>query len=351
MKILIGEITSYKSIVIARYLKEMYPGIIILGYDYKKFSKFTHTKYCDSFFLVEYPPKNKLKHIQSLSEIIHKQKVDHFIPVDSGMYGEYVKSKKLFGKAFSYIGEFINYDQLHNKSKSQQLAKKLSIRIPKIYQSINDSEIPFVVKPTNLSSSKSVKYIFSEKQRRKLILNSKNEYVFQEYIKGVGCGYSVFAKDGKLIVGYGHKRLAELPTTGGSSVYRDNYENKIMEDIAIKILKSTNWSGFAMFEFKLTPQNELVFIEINPRIWGSINQGLQNGINYFESFFGSVTLENNNIKTYLSPLIYLSILKYLINFNIKPLIIFLRNFKKNRPDVSLIDDPKGWLSTIFRKIL
>ena len=95
------------------------------------------------------------------------------------------------------------------------------------------------------------------------------------------------------------------------------------------------------------------FIEVNPRIWGSVNQGLQNGINYFEPILGKVRLPINNIekKTFLSPYIYRILIKYLFNGQFKPLITFIENIKCNRADVSFFNDPKGWLSLILRKIL
>lgn len=351
MKILLGEISSYKSIVIAKFLKETYPEFIILGNDYKKFTKYISTRYCSSVLLVENPKRDKQKHIQTLSTIIKSNKIDLFIPVDSSMYGEYIKNKKLFGDAFSYVGEYSIYDKLHDKSKSQALAKILAIRIPKFYANIENSKIPFVIKPINQSSAKGVKYITSENQRTKVKLDSDKLFVYQEYVKGIGCGYSVFAKNGEIITGGGHIRLAELPISGGSSVYRANYYNEEMIAIAKKILKNTNWSGFAMFEFKLTPENEIVLIEVNPRIWGSINQGLQNGVNYFESLFGNKTIQTKReIKTYLSPAISISFFKYFFNFQFKPILTFLKNTRYNSVDVRFFNDPFGYLSMILRKL-
>ena len=117
--VLLGEISSYKSIVIAKFLKKVYPQLKIIGYDYKKFTRSIRTKYCDKIILVENPKQNKQNHISSLTEIIKTFNIDLFLPVDSGMYGEYVKFNNLLGSAFSYIGDFKTYDLLHDKSKSQ----------------------------------------------------------------------------------------------------------------------------------------------------------------------------------------------------------------------------------------
>ena len=111
------------------------------------------------------------------------------------------------------------------------------------------------------------------------------QMVCQEYVAGKGCGYSVYCRNGEILQEYGHLRLAEYPTSGGSSVYRMGFMHPNMRPIAQEILNRIPWTGFAMFEFKLTPDNELVLIEVNPRIWGSINQALQDGIPFFSDVF------------------------------------------------------------------
>jgi carbamoylphosphate synthase large subunit len=108
-----------------------------------------------------------------------------------------------------------------------------------------------------------------------------------------------------------------------------------------------------MIEFKYTPDNRLVLIEVNPRIWGSVNQGLQCGINYFEPIFGhgKLNYQQKEINTYLSPQIYTSLIQYLMKLNFKPLSKFISSIRKNKGDLSLMNDPKGFLSVIARKVL
>lgn len=350
--ILIGEISSYKAIVIAQYLKKNYSNIHISGYDYKPLVRMFHTKYCDEICIVENPSLQKSAHIKSISTIIKTKGIKTFIPVDSAMYEDYIKEKRLFNDALSYIGEVDNYKQLHNKFLSQRLANSMSIRTPRIYDNIQEAKIPFIIKPTNLSSSKGIKYVLNNFDIKKLKLIAEQDYIIQEYARGIGCGYSVFAVKGDIICGHGHIRLAELPISGGSSMYRENYHNPEMIQIAEKLLKATKWSGFVMFEFKLTDENELVFIEVNPRIWGSINQGLQNGVNYFEFLLGKINkqIQTKSIRTYLSPGIYFSLFAYMLKFNFNPVYKYFRNIRSNRVDVNLFTDFKGYISMLLRKI-
>lgn len=349
MKILIGDISSYKAIVIAKQVKKLYSEIEVYGYDYRPILKNIHTKYCDYYVEVQSPQRLK-EHIEGISNIINANSIDFFFPVHSNLYGEYIKHKDMFGSAFSYISNYDSYINLHDKAKLQKLCCELKVRVPKSYKHIKSAEIPFVIKPTNQSSSKGVFYIKTEEKKQQIKIGENNK-IIQEYITGSGCGYSVFAEEGVIKKSHGHIRVAESPVKGGSSVYRADFEHPEMKSIAEKILKHVQWSGFAMFEFKLTHQNEIVLIEVNPRIWGSINQGLVNGTNYFESILGAADSSLSGVYyTYLSPLIYKSFAGYLISGNVKPLVKFFKNIKHNRSDVSPFDDLLGYMSMIFRKL-
>jgi len=255
-----------------------------------------------------------------------------------------------------YEGQYEVFSILNDKSRLTSLASELDIPVPTVFRDISSATPPFVVKPRDQSSAKGVYYAKNQKQAEKLERKFKdvNGLIIQQYIKGKAVGYSVFAKDGQILIGCGHRRLAEYPVTGGSSVYRENYDNKQMSEAAEKIVAATQWSGFAMFEFKLTEQNELYLLEVNPRIWGSINQGLQNDCNYFEFLFGPITAKKasprKHTRTFISPLVYLSFIKYCFKLNFKPIFLFLKNLPSNKADVNIFDDPGGWASLVLRKL-
>jgi predicted ATP-grasp superfamily ATP-dependent carboligase len=348
MRVLLGDISSYKAIVVAKFLKKSYSDIEIYTFDSRKFTKIIRTKYSDRHFTVS------SRDINRYIELIEEYKIDYFIPVINEGIKKILKIKDKFGKSLEYLGDYETFEKLNNKKLLMSLAKELNIKIPETYENINSAKYPCVIKPTNLSSAKGVVYIYNQDdlEKAKKIYRDKENLVVQEYVEGVGVGYSMYVKDGEIEVAYGHKRLAENPISGGSSVYRESFEDSRMETIAKKILKKWNWRGFAMFEFKLTKENKLYLIEVNPRIWGSINQGLENNINYFETMLGKTTKQKRvEQKTYLSPLIYFTLLKYLLIFDFKHLFEFIKNIKSNRADVSICRDPKGFLSLILRKLL
>jgi carbamoylphosphate synthase large subunit len=302
MKILIGDISSNKAISVVEFLKKIYPDIEIYSFDSREFTKYIRTKHTTKHFIIQQDD------IETYINIINKYRVDYFLPVINKSIKLIISQRWRFVHGLDYVGDYKTFEILNDKRQLMSLSFNLDIKIPKTYVDISDARPSCVIKPTNLSSAEGVRYIRTDKEFQKALAQykGKNDINVQELVEGSGVGYSVYAKDGNILVGYGHKRLAEYPVSGGSSVYRETYDDNRMKEVAAKVLKAVRWTGFAMFEFKLRADNELYFIEVNPRIWGSINQGLQNGINYFEPLLGKAHLYINNVekKTFFSPFIY-----------------------------------------------
>lgn len=358
MRILIGEISSYKAIVIARYIRAAYPDAEIWAYDYKPVIRTIHTRYVQQ--CVRLPFKSLDAYIEALADYVHTQQIDVLLPVHSDHVGAILQRKDLFGHALDWVGEYKDYIQLHEKDQLMAIAESVGVRIPKTYHSLTEAQVPFVIKPTNLSSAKGVRYCLTEADKTSIhqsIIPSLSSDIIQEYITGQGCGYEVYSRNGKILVEYGHLRLAEWPTSGGSSVLRTGFIHPDMRPIAEKILSQVPWTGFAMFEFKLTPTNELVLIEVNPRIWGSINQALQDGAPLFGPILGAKELESERVRelgklrTCLYPQVWLAMMGYACKGRWDIVRDYLSHLSVTRRDVNFWSDPFGLISMILRKLL
>lgn len=352
MRVLLGEISSYKAIVIAQHIRNNYPKVEIVAYDSKPLLSAIHTKYVHRYVALQHT-LDKEKYVRQLAACVHEEGADILIPVHSDYIGEILYHKDLFGHAMDYMGAYEDYLQLHKKDRLMALAKKLGIRIPINYSDTSEAVVPFVVKPTALSSAKGVRYCMREDERANFIPMHVNS-ICQEYVAGQGCGYSVYCKDGKILREYGHLRLAEWPISGGSSVYRKGFIHPGMRQAAEKILASVPWTGFAMFEFKWTPSDDVVLIEVNPRIWGSIHQALANGCLLFEDVLGlkhkDFQYSATDIQTCLWPQVVLAGFGYGLKYgNWEVLKNYFYHIVKS--DVSILADCGGFLSMIIRKIL
>jgi predicted ATP-grasp superfamily ATP-dependent carboligase len=47
-----------------------------------------------------------------------------------------------------------------------------------------------------------------------------------------------------------------------------------------ELLSSLNWNGVAMFEFKYTTDSIYYLMEINPRLWGSLQLAIDSGVDF-----------------------------------------------------------------------
>lgn len=348
IKILVGELSSYKAIVICKYIKLNYPNVFVFTFDTLGYSRYFHSKYSDVHFVID-----RKNFFEDIKWIIKENEIDFFFPVINSTLTTFLSFKEEYGHSLDYMSNLEDYQMLNDKASLYHLAVELGIKVPRHYNSVEEAIVPFVIKPTNRSGAIGVKYVTNVKDKHKY--HDDTQQIIQEFIKGTGVGYSFYCKEGKIITALGHKRLAEYPISGGPSTYRENYTDERFAEIASKIIKERNYTGFVMLEFKLTNNNELFLLEANPRIWGSINQGLVNGVNYFEGIIGEGKTHKEysykNKTTYISPLIYLSMLSQIFHFRFRLVFTFLKNIRKNKIDVSLTDDLSAYMSTIFHRTL
>ena len=109
-----------------------------------------------------------------------------------------------------------------------------------------------------------------------------------------------------------------------------------------------------MFEFKVTEKGELVLIEVNPRIWGSINQPLQDESPLFEHILGvpiKLGSFSTDMRTCLVPQVWLAMLGYFFRGQGSRVRDWIRHWGATRRDVSFWSDPLGLISMIIRKIV
>jgi predicted ATP-grasp superfamily ATP-dependent carboligase len=111
-----------------------------------------------------------------------------------------------------------------------------------------------------------------------------NEYIVQEFIPGEnGFGYFAIFRDGREAGYFMHERLMQYPKEGGPSVVARAIRNSRLHELGRTVLESLHWHGVAMVEFKRSDRDgEFYLIEINPKLWGSLDLAIQSGCNFPE---------------------------------------------------------------------
>jgi predicted ATP-grasp superfamily ATP-dependent carboligase len=105
--------------------------------------------------------------------------------------------------------------------------------------------------------------------------------LIQEYIEGQGAGIFAFYAANRPIAWFCHRRLREKPPSGGVSVLSQSapVEPRLFEAARV-ILDAAGWAGAAMVEFKVARDGTPYLMEINGRLWGSLQLAIDAGVDF-----------------------------------------------------------------------
>lgn len=245
--------------------------------------------------------------VQNVLEIVEKHNIDVIIPSNEKSV-ELLSSNEDKFTVPLVTPSMESYLICRDKLKTIQFAEKLGVRVPKTftfkdYEDFKDhfDEIdvsPLVLKPKSSAGSRGLLYINDKEQ---LLNTLTKDYIdkygfplIQERIPSEGrpVGSSFLYYDGQEVLCFCHQRLREYPPSGGPSTLAVSIYDQEARDIGRKLLSNLKWNGLAMVEFKEDPRtSELVLMEINPRMWGTIGLAIFSGADFTDAIV-KVFLEN-----------------------------------------------------------
>jgi predicted ATP-grasp superfamily ATP-dependent carboligase len=104
--------------------------------------------------------------------------------------------------------------------------------------------------------------------------------LLQEYRAGEGHGVELLLDRGVPRMAFQHRRLHEVPITGGASSLREGVApDPELLDHATRLMGALRWTGLAMVEFRVGPSGP-VLMEVNGRIWGSLPLAVRSGADF-----------------------------------------------------------------------
>jgi predicted ATP-grasp superfamily ATP-dependent carboligase len=105
--------------------------------------------------------------------------------------------------------------------------------------------------------------------------------LLQEFVEGHGESVCLLASEGRTLARFAHRRLREKPPTGGESVLRESIApDPPLLAASERLLQAFRWSGVAMLEFRRTPDGRALLMEMNPRLWGSVQLAIDAGVDF-----------------------------------------------------------------------
>jgi len=100
-------------------------------------------------------------------------------------------------------------------------------------------------------------------------------------VPGSGVGVFFLLVDGEPRARFAHRRLHEVPHTGGVSSFRESVHLPEVEAHALSVLRRIGWNGVAMLEYRREARSgEFRLLELNARFWGSLHLPLAAGVDF-----------------------------------------------------------------------
>jgi predicted ATP-grasp superfamily ATP-dependent carboligase len=184
-----------------------------------------------------------------------------------------------------------------NKASTLEVARKCGIRVPNTVVVSNSAQFsdlsrsflfPWVLKPaekdTRIEEVKSVTLATADEVALKF--PTAREFMppmlLQEYCVGAGVGVEMLMHDGECLAVFQHRRLKELPYTGGVSVTAlAECPDPALVESSLTLLRALQWEGVAMVEFKVNPDRSSAdLMEVNGRYWGTISLPISSGMDF-----------------------------------------------------------------------
>lgn len=105
--------------------------------------------------------------------------------------------------------------------------------------------------------------------------------LLQELVPGHGEGLFLLMERGDPRAAFAHRRLREKPPTGGVSVFSEAIEPAPALRAGCEgLLGELRWHGVAMVEFRRAPDGRAALMEVNPRLWGSLQLAIDAGVDF-----------------------------------------------------------------------
>jgi predicted ATP-grasp superfamily ATP-dependent carboligase len=186
--------------------------------------------------------------------------------------------------------------RLLRKPDTLRVAERCGIALPRTEIIWNSSELhdrlgalpfPWVVKPawreTRTEEFKSCVLESADQAVRKFPAgrNFSPPMLVQEHCSGTGVGIEMLMHGGGCIALFQHRRLKELPYTGGISVTAlAEAPDQTLVQRSLALLRALQWEGPAMVEYKVDHEGKAVLMEVNGRYWGTIGLAISAGVDF-----------------------------------------------------------------------
>ena len=237
--------------------------------------------------------------VEELLSIIERESIEVVIP--AGLPGNELicRHREALGRVVrAPFNDLVAFERLANKRDTLELARSLGIPHPRSVQilgldRLDDvvQELAFPVVFKSVLDQGTVRYARDATELRAIaegfwrsnraLIDAGRFPLAQEYIHGTGHGYYALADSGAVIAHFMHRRLHEVPASGGPSAMAVSYRDPELMRLGERFVAETAWTGVVMLEVKKnTRDGRYYVIEANPKFWGSLDLSIAAGVDF-----------------------------------------------------------------------
>jgi len=183
-----------------------------------------------------------------------------------------------------------------DKDLTLELAARAGIPVPKSHEVADLAALealrgtlrfPLVAKPRSKRSPSSfkVRYVRDFDELARAFREDARfgvDNVIQDYCRGVGVGVSLLVAGGEVVAAFQHRRVKELPASGGVSVVAISEAlDPDLTRCARELLRALEWEGVAQVEYRVDRDaGSFALMEVNGRYWGSLSSAVNAGCDF-----------------------------------------------------------------------
>ena len=245
------------------------------------------------------PAGDSMRFVDELVHVAGEERLDLVIPVTDDAILPLAAARGRFPhQTHLAIPSDVQLNAVHDKLETISLAERLGVPIPRteLVRTVGEAALhcrrlgwPVVLKPRysrvqvdNRVVARQVRYASSLRELAGAfaVADKGAEFLLQEYWPGEGHGVELLLHQGATRLAFQHRRLREVPPTGGPSSYRESVKlDPTLLEQATALLRELQWTGLAMVEFKCGPNGSRL-MEVNGRIWGSLPLAVACGVDF-----------------------------------------------------------------------
>jgi predicted ATP-grasp superfamily ATP-dependent carboligase len=154
----------------------------------------------------------------------------------------------------------------------------------------DDLQYPLLIKPAASSGARGITLVSSPSELGLLYGRTEAQFgpcMLQELIPGntMYC-YSALYHDGECKQEFMQRQTRNFPVNGGTASYAESVYSEQLRQYSRRLLDHLKWDGIAHVEYKMDPRDgQLKLMEINPRLWMSIELAIAAGVDFPYSLF------------------------------------------------------------------